>query len=166
MKKILLSLFLLFFCTNLLQAENIDGFWKVIDQSTGIPKCLVAIYEYQNKYYGRIVGTYNKEGVMTQTLDNPEDRAAGINGKPFYCGLDMLWDLKKGSRCKGKIVDPRKGNVYNAELWVKNGKLIVRGKVLCFGRNQTWLPASDDDFPSTFKQPDVSEFVPVIPQVN
>ena len=156
---------ILIFCSTL-RADNIQGFWKTIDEKTGQPQCIVAIYEYQNKYYGRIIGTYNKQGEMNETLDAPQDRAPGVVGKPFYCGLDLIWDLKKGSKCKGKIVDPKKGNIYRAELWVKDGNLIVRGKLLCFGRNQTWLPASNEDFPSTFKQPDVTQFVPVIPQVD
>ena len=149
-----------------LRAESIQGFWKSIDEKTGKPQCLVAIYEYHNKYYGRIIGTYNKHGVMNETIDAPEDRAPGIVGHPFYCGLDLIWDLEKGRKCKGKIVDPKKGNIYRAELWVEEGNLIVRGKLLCFGRNQTWLPATSADFPATFKQPDVNEFIPVIPKVD
>lgn len=163
MKKIWIGL--LIFCSTL-QAESIGGMWKIVDQKTGMPRCVVAIYEYQDKYYGRIIGTFNREGVMDETLYAPQDRAAGVIGNPFYCGLDLIWDLKKGSKCKGKIVDPKKGNIYNAELWVEEGNLIVRGKVLCFGKNQTWLPATSEDFPSNFKQPDVAQFVPVIPQVE
>jgi uncharacterized protein (DUF2147 family) len=163
MKKILICM--LTFFSGLL-AQDIQGFWKTIDEKSGKPQCVVAVYEYENKYYGRIVGTFNDKGVMDETLDAPSDRAPGLVGKPFYCGLDLIWNLKKGSKCKGKIVDPKKGNIYRAEVWVEDGNLIVRGKLLCFGRNQTWLPASDADFPSTFKKPDVTKFVPVIPEVD
>jgi len=166
MKKICLSLIcMVAFCSGLI-AQDILGFWKTIDEKSGKPQCVVAIYEYENKYYGRIVGTFDKKGVMNETLEAPKDRAPGVIGKPFYCGLDLIWNLKKGSKCKGKIVDPKKGNIYRAEVWVEDGNLIVRGKLLCFGRNQTWLPASDEDFPSTFKKPDVTKFVPVIPEVD
>jgi len=161
-----MRLIYLLLCCSSLCGESILGFWKSIDEKTGKPGCLVAIYEYRDKYYGRIVGTYNKEGVMEETIDAPQDRAPGVVGRPFYCGLDFIYDLKKGSHCKGKIVDPQKGNVYRAELWVEDGNLIVRGKMLCFGRNQTWLPATQEDFPSFSKKPDVSQFVPVIPEVD
>jgi uncharacterized protein (DUF2147 family) len=103
---------------------------------------------------------------MDDTIDAPQDRAPGVIGKPFYCGLDLIWDLKKGKHCKGKIIDPKKGNIYRAELWVEDGNLIVRGKLLCFGRNQTWVPAATEDLPPNFKLPDVTKFVPVIPEVD
>ncbi len=167
MKKFCLSLIcMLVFCSGLI-AEEIQGFWKTINEKTGKPQCIVAIYEYENKYYGRIVGTYNEDGTkMKETIDAPEERAPGVIGQPFYCGLDLIWGLKKGSTCKGKIVDPEKGNIYRAELWVKKGKLVVQGKYLCFWKNQTWLPATNEDFPSDFKRPDVTKFVPVIPKVD
>jgi len=103
---------------------------------------------------------------MDETIEAPQDRAPGVIGKPFYCGLDLIWDLKKGKHCKGKIIDPKKGNIYRAELWVEDGNLIVRGKLLCFGRNQTWVPAATEDLPPHFKLPDVTKFVPVIPEVD
>ena len=147
-------------------AQDITGFWKSIDEKTGMPRCMVAIYEFEDNYYGRIVGTFDKNGEMNETLDAPEDRAPRVIGNPYYCGLDLIWGLgKRDKSYKGKIVDPQKGNIYRAELWVKDGNLIVRGKLLCFGRNQTWLPAENEDFPENF-QPDVSKFVPVIPEVD
>ncbi len=148
-------------------AQDILGFWKSIDENTGMPKCVVAIYEYQDNYYGRIIGTFDKDGEMVETIDAPEDRAPGIVGHPFYCGIDLIWGLrKKESKYRGRIVDPKKGHIYRAELWIKDGNLVVRGKLLCFGRNQTWLPASESDFPPEFQIPNVTEFVPVIPEVD
>jgi uncharacterized protein (DUF2147 family) len=164
MKMICLFLTCAFACC---YAQDIKGFWKSIDEETRKPGCMVAIYEYQDQYYGRIIGTFDKTGKMTETIDAPEDRAPGIVGQPFYCGIDLIWNLnKRDDRFKGRIVDPKKGNVYRVELWVEDGKLIVRGKLLCFGRNQTWLPASSSDFPENFSKPDVRKFVPLIPQVD
>jgi len=45
MKKICL-ICILVFCSGL-RAQDIQGFWKTIDEKTGKPKCIVAIYEYQ-----------------------------------------------------------------------------------------------------------------------
>jgi uncharacterized protein (DUF2147 family) len=152
---------LLFSCA--LIAQDISGFWKSIDDKTGKAECIVAIYEYDDKYYGRIIATYNDAGVIDETIYAPKTRAPGVVGNPFYCGLDFIYNLeKRNSKFKGKIMDPQKGNEYNATLWVKDGDLIVRGELFVFGRNQTWIAAEDSDFPSGFKKPDTDKFVPVV----
>lgn len=156
----------LFFCSALFGAD-IDGLWKSINETTGKPQCVVAVYEYDDLHYGRIIGTFDANGVMTETIYNPKVRAPGIVGTPYYCGIDLIWDLgDSGSKFKGKIVDPEKGNIYNAELWTESDELIVRGKLLFFGRSQRWRKASAADFPKGFKMPDVSKFVPVVPSVQ
>ncbi len=155
--------FALLFCSSLL-AEKIDGFWKSLNNDTKKPECMVAIYPYKGLYYGRIVATYDKDGKIKETIYDPKERAPGLPGHPYYCGLDLVWDLQDfGSRYKGKVVDPEKGNVYNAEVWIENGNLILRGKLMFFGQSRTWVPATDKDFSLGFKKPNVSEFVPVIP---
>lgn len=163
MKKLLLFFFLL----TSLNAEGIEGYWKSLNDETGKTECVVAIYKYHDKYYGRIVATYDKEGVMKETWENPKERAPGILGNPYYCGLDLLWDLKySGKSYKGKVVDPQKGKIYRAEVWLDpKENLILRGKLLCFGRNKTWPPALESDFGKGFTKPDVAKFIPVIPQI-
>ena len=102
------TLFLFFFCSALMAAD-IDGYWKSINETTGKPQCVVAVYEYDGLHYGRIIGTYDPNGVMTETIYNPKGRAPGILGNPFYCGMDLIWALDDaGSKFKGKIVDPEK----------------------------------------------------------
>jgi len=150
-----------------LSAQDISGYWKVVDENTQLPRCAVAVYQYGNLHYGRIIATFNSEGKLSESIYHPVDRAPGIVGKPFYCGLDLLWDLEdNGVSYRGKIVDPEKGKIYNAEVWVQNGDLIVRGKLLMFGRNQTWKPILKTDFPKDFKMPELSSFVPRVPEVN
>ena len=146
--------------------DGIAGFWKTIDDKTGQARCVVAVYDYQGKYYGRMIGSYDDKGEMTDTIYSPKGRAPGVLGSPFYSGLDFIWDLANegNERYRGRIMDPEKGDIYKAELWVKNNNLIVRGELLFFGRNQTWLPALRTDFPKGFKIPDTSKFVPVIPE--
>lgn len=155
---------MLAFCMSAFAKADIGGFWKAVNEKTGKANCIVAVYQYQGIYYGRIIGTYNQDGVMDDTIYAPVDRAPGVRGNPFYCGLDFIWGLReKGGRFMGKILDPKQGDVYNAELWVKQGNLIVRGKLLFFGRNQEWLPATASDFPKGFQMPNVAAFVPSIP---
>jgi len=156
---------LLFYTT--LFAQDISGFWKSMNDKTGKPACIVAVYEYQDKHYGRIIGIFDEDGNIHDSIYTPKERAPGVKDNPFYCGLDIIWNLRnKGVRNKGKILDPEKGKIYDAEVWVKQGNLIVRGEFLFFGRSVVWLPALDNDFPSDFKKPDVNTFIPQIPKVK
>jgi len=154
-------------CTQGVLAADIVGFWKTVDEKTGHAQSLVAIYEYQNKYYGRMIATY-EDGSIDDTMYAPKTRAPGVVGHPFYSGMDFIWDLQpNGSKyTDGKILDPQRGRIYNAEAWVEDGNLIVRGKLLFFGRNQTWPAATEKDFPTGFKKPDLNQLVPSIPKVK
>jgi len=169
MKKILmLNLFLMLVFCQSFAAEGIVGFWKTIDENSGKEQSIIAIYEYQGKYYGRIVATYDDKGKIVDSIYQPKDRAPGVIGNPYYSGLDIIWDLEnKGNKfTNGKILDPEKGKIYGAELWRQNSNLVVRGKLLFFGRNQTWLPVQDKEFADNFKKPDLRSFIPVIPKVK
>lgn len=167
-KIFVLSFFcLVAFCSSLF-ADNCVGFWKTIDDKTGHQQSIVAIYKYKDKYYGRLILSYNDEGKVNDTMYNPKSRAPGVKGNPYYSGMDIIWDLiKQGSKyTNGWILDPEHGKIYDAEMWVDNGKLVVRGEILFLGRNQTWTAAVDSDFPPDFKKPDLTKLVPLIPKVN
>lgn len=159
--------FLLVLCKTLL-SDGIVGYWKTIDSDTKKPQSIIAVYEYQGKYYGRLIGSYDDDGHMRDTIHSPIGRAPGVVGNPYYCGLDILWNLKDegDGTYSGKIIDPREGEVYDAEVWRKGADLIVRGKVFIFGKNITWPPAAPSDFPKGFKKPNLKKFVPNKPQVN
>ena|SRR5579872_2791159 len=151
----------------LFSAEDIGGFWKTINEKTGEAQAVIAVYEHEGRYYGRIIGSYGPDGKMHDTIYTPIKRAPGLVDQPFYSGLDIIWFLvDRGSKFKGKILDPEHGDVYNSELWIDNGNLVVRGKVLMFGRSQTWLPAVKADFPEGFKLPNLKTLVPNIPTVK
>jgi uncharacterized protein (DUF2147 family) len=159
----------IFTCCMTLTAEEIDGFWKNCNQKTGKPGIIVSIYEYKGKHYGRIVGSYDSNGVLEDTIYHAVNRARGVKGNHFYSGIDFIWNLTKkssGSRFKGKIMDPRKGKTYDVELWLQDGNLIVRGELLFFGRNEVWTAATENDFSVSFQKPDVKKFIPVIPEAN
>ncbi len=146
-------------------SQDITGFWKSYNEKTQKPQIMVAVYPYEGKYYGRIVAIYNKKGEIEETIYKPNSKAPGIVGNPFYCGLDMIYNLKnKQSIYYGKIVDPEKGNVYSAELRKDNQDLIVRGKLFVFGKNMTWLPAIESEFSDAFPKPDIKHFIPMIPK--
>lgn len=147
---------------------NIVGFWKTVDEKTGKARSIVAIYPYQNKYYGRLIATINSEGVIDDTMEHPKDRAPGVKGHPYYSGLDFIWNLEPvGARYShGKILDPEKGKIYDADVWVDpHGNLVVRGEISIFGRNQIWPPATDSDL-AAFQKPDLGNMTPHIPEVK
>lgn len=148
--------------------DGIIGFWKTVDEVSGKAQSVVAVYQYDGRYFGRLILSYDKNGSVNDTIYNPRERAPGVVGDPYYMGLDIIFNLKKvGNKyTDGSIIDPQKGNKYGAELWVDENNLIVRGKLLFFGRNQTWPPAEQRDFPQGFVLPDISKFVPVIPKVK
>lgn len=157
---IFLSLFQLAFA-----AEDISGFWKSLDDY-GQPQCIFGIYEHKGIHYGKIIGTYNSEGKLADTIYKPEGRAEGVVGTPHTCGLDIIYGLQDSGRSfEGIIVDPSKGKTYRCELWRQGEDLIVRGKLLVFGRNITWYPVTKADFPKDFKLPDMKKFIPSVPQV-
>jgi len=168
-KMLLLGFFCLFMFSMALNAqEGITGFWKSIDERSKKPQSIIAVYEYQGKYYGRIIATYNRQGIIDDSIYNPQGRAPGVVGHPYYSGMDIIWNLKDNGKkySDGSILDPEKGNIYGAELWRQGNDLIVRGELLIFGRNQTWPAALDTDFPPGFQKPDLTSLVPVIPKVR
>ncbi len=166
MSKVLSFLFFLSVSVLGFSTEDIGGFWKTVNEQ-GLPQCIIGIYEYDGVYYGRIIATFDDEGKMDDSIYAPKKRAPGVIGNPFYSGLDIIWDLLDvGVKFKGKILDPQKGNIYNSELWINKGNLVVRGKYLVFGRSQEWFPVSPQDLPKGFKLPDLEKLVPSIPQVN
>ncbi|MBO4295066.1 MAG: DUF2147 domain-containing protein [Alphaproteobacteria bacterium] len=128
MKKILFLMMMCLPCVGF-ASDDVVGYWTTIDDETNSPKSVVQIYEYQGKIYGRVVELFqNKEAV------------AELPDKPFIKGLDVIWDMEKNKDkyTGGKILDPKKGKVYDCDLWRKGDKLIVRGKIAFLGRNQTW----------------------------
>lgn len=158
--------FPLFFLFSLFATDDISGFWKSL-KDNGDPQCVFGIYEHDGTYYGRIIGTYDENGVMSETIYQPSSRAEGVVGNPYTCGLDIVYDLQDdGQHFVGKIIDPSKGKVYNCEMWREGKDLILRGKLFIFGKNITWYPMNKNDFPKGFKLPDMKTFEPKIPQVN
>ena len=160
MKKLFLLMTLVF--SSAFAGDGIDGFWKSFDDN-GNPQCVFGVYEYDGLYYGRIIGTYEDDGKMVNTIYTPKSRAKGIVGNPYTCGLDIVYNLEGNGTYEGKIIDPSKGKIYNCEVWRQGDDLIVRGKLFIFGKNINWYPANKDDFPKGFKMPDMKKFVPKVP---
>ena len=157
------NLFSLLFVSNIaLAANSVAGFWKTVDES-GTPQCILAVYEHENLSYGRIIATYSDTdiGQIDDSIYAPKKRAPGVVGEPYFSGLDIIWNLENTKWAhKGQIMDPQKGRVYKAELWTDGPDLIVRGKLLMFGRSQRWSAVQPEDLPNGFKLPDLKSLVP------
>ena len=130
-------------------------------------------YKYQDTYYGRMLATYDDNGNISDTILEKKDRAPGVVGDPPYCGMDFVYNVKKqedsdesNPRYKGKIMDPRKGNVYKVTLWLDGENLIVRGELWIFGKNIPWHKASAADLPKGFSMKDIAKFVPEVPKAK
>jgi uncharacterized protein (DUF2147 family) len=176
MKTLLSALFcatlVLFSCSTSSKPQGIEGLWKSRDQHSDKPRSLVAMYKYQDQYYGRMLATYDDEGNIKDTIIEKKDKATGVEGHPPYCGMDFVYHVKeeqnkdgKTQKYKGKIIDPEKGKVYNAEFWISGDDLIVRGELWIFGENIPWHKASEKDLPKGFSMSEIKKFVPVIPKV-
>jgi uncharacterized protein (DUF2147 family) len=122
-------------------AESPVGKWKTVDEQSGKVTSEVEIYEQSGKLFGKVVA-----------LAEPDDK----QGKPKICsactgadknktivGLVILKDLTpSGDRYKnGTVLDPQDGKVYPAEIWVEDGKLMVRGYSGFLYKTRSWLKA-------------------------
>ena len=166
-------------CTTTTQEEEegtndgIAGLWYSTDHKSSKIRCLVAIYQYQQMYYGRILVTYDGKGHTVDTILTQKDRAPGVVGNPPYCGLDFIYNVhatggyNDGSPTyKGKIIDPEKGKEYSAQLWRDGNDLIVRGELWIFGKNIRWFRAPKEALPKGFSAKEIQNFVPKVPELN
>ncbi len=144
--KPLLLCFLLCFCIYGVafaqegSGTSIVGKWKTIDDKTGEPKSIVNIYEKEGKYFGQIVDLFREADEDQNPICDKCKDGDSRKDQPIR-EMVIINDLvQKGDKYKnGTILDPDDGKVYNCKLWVKDGKLMVRGYIAFFFRTQTWL---------------------------
>jgi len=137
MKKVLLIALVLFSYLNV-NAQDVIGKWKSIDDETGKPKSIIEIYKEGDKYYGKIVELLteeNKDGVCHTCETKYKDKN--------IIGLVILKDLEKdGNKYgDGKITDPKNAKTYSAYIQLEEpNKLKVRGYMgfSLLGRTQYW----------------------------
>lgn len=142
MKKTLFTLLFVGASIVCMAQTSIVGDWKTVDDKTGDNLSIVTIYQGNDGlYYGKIakilVGA--EDVVCTKCVD--EDKDQPIQGLVIIRGMKMV----KGELRGGKVLDPNDGKFYYGKIYLKDGKLVLRGsldKAGLFGRNQTWLPAN------------------------
>lgn len=141
MKRTLFFAVTLFFSVTLFAQNPLLGEWITVDDATGEQKSIVRIYQADNgKYYGTIIQLLEENGETAVCTEcTGED-----HNKPIV-GLTIIRDmqLKDNELRGGKVLDPDNGKFYYAKVYLKDGKLILRGsldKAGLLGRSQIWLP--------------------------
>ena len=139
--KILLTLLLVGASLVCVAQNSIVGDWKTVDDATGENFSIVTIYQASDGlYYGKI----------SQILKGPQDavcvKCEGEDHNKPIKDLVIIRGMKMedGELRGGKVLDPNNGKFYYGKLYLKDGKLVLRGsldKRGFLGRNQTWLPA-------------------------
>lgn len=123
------------------QINQILGDWKTVDDKTGEERSIVTIYRgTDGLYYGKIAKLLIEVPVDVCTPCKDEDHNAPLEGLVIIRGMQE----KDGELQGGKVLDPESGKFYYGKIFLKDGKLVLRGsldKRGFLGRNQTWLRA-------------------------
>ena len=136
----LLFSFVLLFSINAVNAQNVIGKWKSVDDDTKKPKSIVEITERDGKLYGTIIKLYREEDedpdpICDECTDDRKDQKV--------IGMEIIRDMEKdGSEWEdGTICDPKDGKVYTCKFWLDEDNpnvLNVRGYIAFFYRTQYW----------------------------
>jgi uncharacterized protein (DUF2147 family) len=145
MKKQLLFLFTTGFLSlgaNVIAAQTMDsivGTWRTFDDDTKQPAAIIQITE-KNAVYSGVITKLLDPGALP-TCEKCTDVRKGMP----VIGMEVLTGLKKtgDSYSGGQILDPDDGEVYRAEIKLKDqgGKLDLRAYlgIPLLGRTQTWI---------------------------
>lgn len=126
------------------------GLWQSIDQDTKQPNGWFLITEHDGVYSGVLAKMFLQPGQDPNVVCShcKDDR----HNKPWL-GLEIIRGMRPAgpdSYEGGTILDPRDGNVYDAEMKLSpDGQtLIVRGflGISLLGRNQYWTRLPDSDY--------------------
>ena len=140
MRKICILFFV--FMTISLQAQisSIVGDWKTVDDKTGERRSVVTIYKGSDGlYYGKVskLLMYQELHPRCEACEG-EDKNAPVEGLVIIRGMKA----EDGQLVGGKVLDPESGKFYYGKIYVKDGKLVLRGSLDrrgFLGRNQTWV---------------------------
>ena len=122
------------------QVSAILGDWRTVDDKTGEKRSIVTIYKGSDGlYYGKI-----SKMLMYTDLDLKCDQCKGEDYNKPIEGLVIIRGMKaeNGELVGGKVLDPESGKFYYGKIYLKDGKLVLRGsldKRGFLGRTQTWV---------------------------
>lgn len=122
----------------LAQVNQIVGDWQTVDDKTGEVRSVVHIYKATDGFY---------YGKITQMLVGGADQVCteceGADKDKPLVGLVIIrkFSEKDGELVGGRVLDPENGKFYYGKIFLKDGKLVLRGsidKAGILGRSQTW----------------------------
>ncbi len=123
------------------QVDQIVGNWKTVDDKTSEERSIVSIYQAEDGlYYGKIAKMLVGEPGLLCTECEGADHNKPLEGLVIIRGMKA----EKGELVGGRVLDPESGKFYYGKIYLKDGKLVLRGsldKRGFLGRNQTWLRA-------------------------
>jgi len=127
---------------------SIEGHWKTIDDETGRMKSVVKISQRGGQFYGTIVELFRlPEEDQNPICDKCEDDRKDMPALGMEIVRNMT--LTKGESQEwedGTICDPKKGSIYDCEMWFEGGNtdvLKVRGYIWFIFRTQDWIRVKD-----------------------
>ena len=138
MKRNFFLVIAMFFAATTFAQTPILGEWITVDDNSGEQKSVVRIYQADNgKYYGDIIELFDDPNAVCV-------ECVGADHNQPIVGLTIIRDMQLvGEELKnGKVLDPDNGKLYYAKVYLKDGKLVLRGsldKAGLLGRSQTWL---------------------------
>lgn len=122
------------------QLSAILGDWTTVDDKTGERRSIVTIYKgTDGLYYGKV-----SKLLMYQELHPKCEACQGEDKNAPVEGLVIIRGMKAEDRqlVGGKVLDPESGKFYYGKIYMKDGKLVLRGSLDrrgFLGRNQTWV---------------------------
>jgi uncharacterized protein (DUF2147 family) len=141
-----LLVFLLGLGTVWSQSNPLLGKWKTKDDETGRIKSIVEITERDGQFYGTVVELFrlpdeDQDPYCDKCDDDRKDKR--VLGMEIVRGMqadgEMEWE-------DGTICDPKKGSVYDCEMWFEDGNmdvLKVRGYIFFLFRTQDWYRVTE-----------------------
>ncbi len=125
-----------------------EGRLKTMDDETGLIKSVVEITEKNGQIYGTIVERFRlHEGDQNPICDLCEDDRKDSTALGMEIVRNMvLSDGESQEWEDGTICDPKKGSIYDCEMWFADGDtdvLKVRGYIWFIFRTQDWLRVKD-----------------------
>ncbi len=123
-------------------AQSVFGRWKTIDDRTGKPKAIIAIYQEDDMLHGKVVEILEpgREDAVCDKCDGE------LRDQPIL-GMTILENLEQGSKgvWKGKtLFDPEQAMTFRCKIWLNPNnpdELKVRGYLAFIFRTQTWVRA-------------------------
>jgi uncharacterized protein (DUF2147 family) len=141
-----LLVFLLGLGTVWSQSNPLLGKWKTKDDETGRIKSIVEITERDGQFYGTVVELFrlpdeDQDPYCDKCDDDRKDKR--VLGMEIVRGMQADGELEWED---GTICDPKKGSVYDCEMWFEDGNmdvLKVRGYIFFLFRTQDWYRVTE-----------------------